>query len=381
MTPRIRYFDQDPEVASSQKLPNGYVTEVTSISSCLLDGRPCVVTMNLAGRIRVLDPASGADLREPLGSTAHESTYWAQDWNSLLECVVIDGDPHVVVSAFFTNVECWNLRTGQERCDAPDRVRKEPGVWLQALLVRPATEGSWEVTFATEDGWVHVIDPLSGRAVKPSVKSPVTGLEEIALVSGEKELLAAVTWRGEVVAWDAETMTPGGEVQGFEFFPEQVLGFVDADGAPCLAAVSGDDARLERRNLLTGGALESWEASEFFVLAEADGVGPVAAVVDDGLFQARRLSDGEIVLSVASPADGLWRVLPCTNAEGAPRWVCLFGEEVHVLDPKTGRWFDPLTISYPVQGNDQDEVHDLCALPGGGVALGLVNGWAVIDLE
>ncbi|RRD51395.1 hypothetical protein [Arachnia propionica] len=378
---RIRYFAQDPVVASSEQLSDGYVTEVTSVSSCVLDGRACVVTMNLAGRIRVLDPVSGVDVREPLGSTAHESTYWAQDWSSFLECVVIDGDPHVVVSAFFGDVECWNLRTGQQRCDAPDRVRKEPGVWLQSLLVRPATEGRWQVAFATDDGWVHVIDPLTGRAVKPSAESPVTGLEEIALVPGEKELLAAVTWRGEVVAWEAETMSlVETEVVPLGFDVEQVLGFVGDGGAPCLAAACSG-GRLERRSLLTGEALEAWEASGFFVLAEADGFGSVAVVMDDGRFQARRLSDGEVLLSVDPPAADLWRVLPCTNAEGARRWVCLFDRELHVLDLTSGRWFDPVSISYPVQGKEEDEVHDMGAVPGGGVALGLVNGWAMVDLD
>ncbi|RRD03556.1 hypothetical protein EII34_13255 [Arachnia propionica] len=171
--------------------------------------------------------------------------------------------------------------------------------------------------------------------------------------------------------FDQDALVPG---------EKEVLGFVDAAGAPCLAATYSG-GRLERRNLLAGEALEAWEASGFFVLAEADGFGSVAVVVDGGLFQARRLSDGEVLLSVDPPAADLWRVLPCTNAEGARRWVCLFGRELHVLDPMSGRWFDPVSISYPVRGKDEDMVHDVCAVPGGGVALGLVNGWAMVDLD
>lgn len=382
MTLRITYFDQDPEVATLQKLPHGFVTEVTSIAASVFNGRPCVVTMNLAGRIRIWDPDTGVELRELVGSGSDDSTYWAQDWNSIMYPIDIDGQAHVVVSASFADIQCWNLATGQQLCTAPDRVQTEPRIWLESMIVRKGADGRWRVITVIEDGHVHVLDPMTGRAIMPSQQAPVDKLEQIVTVPSEPEVLACVTWNGEVLSWDAETMSLGVEVTPIDSQIEEILGFTDEDGAPYLAAAACDPVGvLERRNLATGEAMEPWAASWMFTLANTPEFGSIAATVTDGVFQARRLSNGECVLELPCSIAGLWRVLPCTNARGDARWACFFASELCMLDPANGRWSEPIVVTSPVRGRQDDGVHDICTLPGGRLAIGLANGWAVVEFD
>lgn len=378
----ITYFDQDPAVATLKELPHGFVTEVTSIAASVFNGRPCVVTMNLAGRIRIWDPDTGVELRELVGSVGDDSTYWAQDWNSIMYPIDIDGQAHVVVSAAFDDIQCWNLETGEQRCNAPDRIQTEPRLWLESMVVRHGEDGRWRVVTVYEDGYVHVLDPTSGRAMMPSQKAPVVNPEEITTVPSEPEVLACITWDGEVLSWDAETMALGVEVTPIEPRIEEILGFIDEDGAPCLAAASWDPVGvLERRHLLTGEAMEVWTSPSMWTLADTDECGPIAATVTDGVFLARRLSDGAHVVNLQCPLSGLWRVFPCVNVHGEPRWACFFATELCVLDPVSGQWSEPLVITSPAKGREDDRIHDICALPGGRLGVGLVNGWAVVELN
>ncbi|MDO5080772.1 hypothetical protein [Buchananella hordeovulneris] len=381
--PPVTYFDQDPLVATASKLPHGYVTEVVALAPCELDGHPCVVTLNLAGQLRVRDAATGVDVRSPLGGGLHDSTYWAQDYDWHLHVVDIDGVPHALASAIFGDVECWNLDTGEQRGREPGYVQVPTGVWMQDFDVWQTPDGEWRVAFVTEQDELHVIDPVTGRAVRPAWQSQVKGLEWVADVPGTAGArLAGMSWRGELAIWElqagqtSERVVPGAPA-------DEVLAYVDAAGAAGLAVCHEFTAgTLARWNLDTGQPQASWRSSTQFTLLADATYGPVACTVHDGVFEVRRLADGAVVVSAAAPdAAGVWLVVPCTNQAGQPRWACFWDVEIRFLDPAAGQWSAPVAISYPVRGKTENKVHGACAVPGGRLALGLINGWASVEVR
>ncbi|WP_328981084.1 WD40 repeat domain-containing protein [Streptomyces mirabilis] len=313
--------------------PDRWVKAVVVFSAA--DGTPRLATGGMDGTVRVWDPATGAQVGEPL--YGHSGGV-----NAVAVFPAADGTPRLATAGDDGTVRVWDPVAGIQVGLATGAF---PG-GVNAVAVFSASDGSPRLATAGDDGMVRVWDPVAGIQVGLATGAFPGGVNAVAVFSASdgSPRLATAGDDGMVRVWDPVAGIQVGEpLTGHNHGVNAVALFSASDGSPRLAT-AGDDgmvrvwdpvAGIQVGQPLTG---HRSRVSAIAVFSVPDGTPRLATAGND---QTMRVWD---------PAAGLQVGEPLTGPDGGVKTVAVFSAADGTPRLATGGVDGTVRIWIPVAG-------------------------------
>ncbi|RRD04160.1 WD40 repeat domain-containing protein [Arachnia propionica] len=369
MRHRIRYR----RITAPDAVDLGEATPGTvALASYTVKGRVQVVTCTAEEVLRVWDADTGALLVGPFQALPDASRHaLLGEAARSLTCLDIDGGPRLVSSLNIDSVQLWDPEEGH-LVRHPVQFGDSPRPVVAVLGLETASGPRLAVA---EDGHIHLIDATTGESDAPPLElvgHRVVALETLPSRAGNT-LLVAGSSDGTIRAWCPDSgERVGRDVQVSPEFTT-LLPFIPDGGGLAVAVLDQD---LECWSLDSGSLLHSWEANWNAAMADLPGVGPVAISVDSGgratVWHIR--AGEEIVTLGTEPGSGLRSAFPAGD-----HLALDFHDRIELWEPHGWRRVTTVSPRRPGSASEVANVLSLLALPDGRLALGLEDGWAVVD--
>lgn len=336
------------------------------------DGRPLLATGGWDRVIHVSDPAAGTTVGSWPG---HEGPIWKLE-------TILDGPPRVVSwSEEDGTRRTWDAWSGTELAVAPFvREEDDPFPWLvTATVVRP--DGREITVLGDVEGWLTVVsDGAETARFRVNPRDSVHGVAAWLDEAGRPRIAVATEYEIRVVAPDASLR---------EVTDRHTEHVVAVAGARKLLATASYDDTLRVWDVRTGrqvrDAATGRRCGDPARIPDGDTVTAPWVVGFDG-GAAVACPDGSVrFLDVMAGAWGR-ELLPARRRllEGHD-----IDEPIEGLDARDGRlvagWRDGTVAVRDADTTPRflqlgTHLTTVAALPDGGVAVGLRDGWAIIDL-
>ncbi len=355
--------------------------ETTALATYQVGGEIRVVTSTAEEELRVWDAYSGSIISGPFQARSDISRLsFHEDRQHALIAFEVNGRPRLATSINIDSVQVWDPETGRLAYPPlhPSNSLFRP--WVNAIHVFEGTYGTM-LASGCEDGRLHIHDAATGEQMGPPLR---TGSAAIVALSSFRhrrgpELLISADADGVARVWEPDTAAQIGPPLHCAKGLTSILPFSLVDRGAGLAVA---ERHVERWDLATGQRLETWEAAWNAVLVDAPNTGPVALTLDSaGRATARRLSDGATLGTVTTePGSQLHAVTPLVTP-GRSRVAADLGDRIEIWDADRWRLEAVLWARRPGAEDAKTTVLSTAGLPDGKLALGLLEGWAVVEFQ
>ena len=369
MRHRIRYR----RITAPDAVDLGEATPGTvALASYAVKGRVQVVTCTPEEVLRVWDADTGALLVGPFQALPETSRHaLLGDPSHSLVCLDIDGEPRLASSLNIDSVQLWDPEEGN--LTRHPLQLSDSATPVIAVLRLDTPSGPWLAV--AEDGHIHLIDAATGEPAAPALgvgDHRVVALESLTSRAGETLLVTGGS-DGTIRAWHPVSGEQVG--QDVQVSPEftALLPFIPDGGGLAVAVLDHD---LECWSLDSGSLLHSSEANWNAAMTTLPGVGPIAISVDSGgRATVWHIRGGEEVVTLSTePGSGLRSAFPAGD-----HLALDFRDRIELWEPHGWRRITTVSPLRPGSASEVANVLSLLALPDGRLALGLEDGWAVVD--
>lgn len=339
-------------------------------------GRVRVVTSSPEEVLRVWDADTGTLLVGPFQALPDVSRVAFQDNQCRsLACFQVDGEPRLASSLNIDSVQVWDPEEGH-LAQGPLQLGAVPSPH-RVVAVLTLTTPSGPVLAAARGSRIHLVDATTGEPVAPALQGDVRRIVALEHLTGPdgNVLLAAGSSDGVIRLWDPLSGEQvGAEVRASRGFTAMLPFLTDGGGL----AVAVLDEDVECWDLTTGTMSYRWEANWNAALTHLPEVGPIAVRIDSGgRITICQLRTGEELVTLGTEAGSILR----SAFPAGPHLAMGFADRIELWDPN--RWRRVTTVSprRPGSASEVAVVLSLIALPDGRLALGLEDGWAVVDFS
>ncbi|MDO5066399.1 MAG: WD40 repeat domain-containing protein [Propionibacteriaceae bacterium] len=369
MRHRIRYRRI---TAPDAVVPGEASPSTVALASYTVKGRVQVVTCSPDEVLRVWDADTGALLVGPFQALPETSRLaFLDDPARCLVCLEIDGEPRLASSFNIDSVQLWDPEEGQL---VRHPLQLDDSAEPVAAVLQLDIPGGSRLAVA-QGSSIHLLDAATGEPAASPLSADdhrIVALEPLVSSSGET-LLVAGSSDGAVRAWrPAEGEQVGQTFQASPGF-SALLPFIPDGGGIAVAVLDQD---LECWSLETGSLLHRWETNWNAAVTDLPGVGPVAVRLDSGgratLWQVRQ--GQELVTLSTEPGSGLRSAFPVGE-----HLALDFRDRIELWEPHSWRRVTTVSPLRPGSASEVADVLSLLSLPDGRLALGLEDGWAVVD--